>query len=115
PKRGYRFSAPDLRRVPKADELPVIIENRTVRRVGIEIGPAAKPVTERLLPAGSTSGRRIAAAVVLLILGGLSAGTYLWLTRTVSPNASGSLAILPFRSVGTETDDEYLCLGLTDA
>lgn len=118
PKRGYRFSAGDLRRVAKKFGQPAVIEKRTIKRIGIEVEREPESGGRELPPAKPPRFRSMVIAGILLILG-LSAAAIYWLSRPPQPgpNAAAikSLAILPFKAVTADGEDEYLRLGLTDA
>lgn len=119
PKRGYRFSAGDLRRIAKTVDQPAMIEKRTIRRIGIEVD---QPIEngERLLAATGPPSRRTAIIAGVLLILTLSVAAIYWLISNRSqPSANAStarsIAILPFKAVTAEGEDEYLRLGLTDA
>ncbi len=119
PKHGYRFKVSDLRvREPEPLE-PLIVEKRSVKRVNVSYPPAT--TVPELPPASRAKGLRAAllmAAVVLLIF---VTGTALYdrfsdmAPSHVDGAAVRSMAVLPFKPVGSEVSDEYLRLGLADA
>ena len=133
PKRGYRFVASvneveDARAdsLPKEPSPPPSVSVETdqhgfVRRHVVE---AEQAVQERALtasrwqrPASSWRlGARIAAGVLLVL--GLASAFYLWTAKKSNPVESGaptkSIAVLPFKSLGTDPSDDYLGLGMAD-
>jgi TolB-like protein/DNA-binding winged helix-turn-helix (wHTH) protein/Tfp pilus assembly protein PilF len=124
PKHGYRFTA-ELHKTFLGAAAPVIVEKRIVRRmtVGYEPGEgnSGPPSEERLLQGASRRPGRLgfgfAAGGAMLIL---AAAAYLLLFRNAesapaSLSAVTSVAVLPFKSVASESNDEYIRLGLTDA
>ena len=62
--------------------------------------------------------RYVFAVSLVILLAGLFAGSFYWrsrhdaATKVANPN---SIAVLPFKSIGSEKDDEYLELGMADA
>ncbi|PYR62476.1 MAG: hypothetical protein DMF91_06565 [Acidobacteria bacterium] len=85
----------------------------------------AAPVTEvgetgaELTPAPKWHGRR--AVVAACVLGAIASAVAYWRVAqrhaeaSIQPSVARSLAVLPFRSLVSAGDDEYLNLGLTDA
>ena len=114
PKHGYRFSA-DLRAVD-VDDLPVIAELRTVKRVTLSLpdtddGRPQLTGTRKRMNAGGIFA--LAVFAILVCLG------IFWYWNRETPSASSSrvrsIAVLPFKVVGTDGDEEYLRVGLADA
>src|SRR6266566_4751994 len=102
PRRGYRFTAP----VREGDEeaAALIIEERSQSRTVIE-----EEVSEN--GRGRAVWKVAAAALAILLCAGL---VYVFRGRTHGVEVR-SLAILPFRNVTTDPQDEYLADGITDA
>ena len=120
PKRGYRFKA-DVRRL-----------DPPVEAVAIERHTRAVVVTEELETTLSVrsatrnwSGRWMLSMVALAVL--IGAGVFVgasrpWKSRqtevkaaAIVPSGPKSIAILPMKSIGNQTQSEYLSLGLADA
>jgi len=102
PRRGYRFTAP----VREGDEeaAALIIEERSQSRTVIE-----EEVSEN--GRGRAAWKVAAAALAILLCAGL---VYVLRGRTHGVEVR-SLAILPFRNVTADPQDEYLADGITDA
>jgi TolB-like protein len=102
PRRGYRFAAP----VREADEeaAALIIEERSQSRTVIE-----EEVAEN--GSGRVAWKVAAAALAILLCAGL---VYVFRGRMHGVEVR-SLAILPFRNVTADAQDEYLADGITDA
>ena len=131
PGRGYRF-IPEL----QAGEA-VIVEQHTVSEIVIEDAPAdtieATCETKTLAPVRTlitdsrrfaNPSRRITAAVIVVMLVGLTAlGLYWWSKRVATP-AEGStaapaiqiksIAVLPFKPLVSDNRDESLEMGMAD-
>ena len=88
PKRGYRFSAAVIERPKGIPAAPSPV--RQPRRKPWVLGTVA-----------------LAAALGLAI--------FLYFSFRPVPNASITIAVLPFRPLGTSPNDDYLGLGITDA
>lgn len=110
PKRGYRFKA-DVRRLDSPVE-------RLVRAVVVT------EEHETTSPVRSSARRRVLSLValgVLLCVGVFVAVSRPWKSRPPEVNAAAvsfgpkSIAILPMKSLGNESQSEYLSLGLADA
>lgn len=120
PKHGYRFRVTDVR-VREPDPLePLIVEKRTVKRIRAtfpesdEVTETAPPHSVGLLP-GKTPGRLWWTVPILLVLAA-ALGVYFWIsTGRTGDTQVRSIAVLPFRLVGTAADEEYLRVGLSDA
>ena len=131
PGRGYKFVA--TVRELLGEETDLIVEKRTTAQITVEedepqeAQAEALAVTNRrpLLTAAPHSGWRwfTTPKVILacgLLLAALAAVLYFQLSRRASQptqpsTAIGSLAVLPFKSWATESEDKYLGLGITDA
>lgn len=122
PKHGYRFSAADLSRIVKTEEAQIVLEKRTIRKIGIEV--EQEDAEERSLPAGSAGKRQLSDSrwiilvlACIFLLGLIGAQYYFRVSNTQPEKASAikSVAVLPFKPMGAQDSDEYLRLGLTDA
>lgn len=124
PKHGYRFVA-DLRLTQSLDREPIVVEKRLVKR--ITVSRSDNSSTELLPPANALmlwrndrslrSGGMIAIATLFFLA--FAALAYFFLTGA-GENTGGvplvkSVAVLPFRSLGGQSVDEDIRLGLTDA
>ena len=123
PKHGYRFSAQVDELIKPAEE--TVLEKRTVRRVTVAY---QKDDDDQLLPT-EVSRKQLSGGLsrnylfgfliggVLLAL--LGAVLYFRVANKSDPpgttSAVRSVAVLPFKPVGGDGDDDYLRLGLTDA
>lgn len=119
PKRGYRFKA-DVRRLDPPLEA-IAIERHTRAVVVTEEHETTLSVRS---PTRNWSGRWVASLVALAVL--IGAGVFVgvsrpWKTRQPEVKAAAmasapkSIAILPMKSIGDQTQSEYLSLGLADA
>jgi TolB-like protein len=129
PWRGYRFRA-SVKEV-REEDADLIVEERSSSQVVIDkeinaltahfvIGPSA--IEKVPGPVSEVRGKRkptlaVLAACAALILA--ATAIYLSLARSDSKGAPTgiairSIAVLPFRSLGPQADDEYLQLGLAD-
>ncbi len=135
PKRGYRFIAP-VRVVNKraagegvpdhsaATEATIKEENETHPHRQEEVAlRAGLPPASSAFPASLNSSRKVA-VVVMVVLLALAGGIYLWAAKPAKRqdeviakrgNRVRSLAALPFKSLGSESRDEFLGLGMADA
>lgn len=138
PKRGYRFVAPvkvlengDGDGTPEEAGLQWLAETRvmTEETNGDECDSANEPPANLLATPAKLQRRRVSrnsvltlAAILLLLTG--AGGVYFWKPMTPErqgvANVSGveqvrSLAVLPFKLVGGESDDKFLGLGMADA
>ena len=129
PKVGYRFLAPVEEIRDQSGD--IVIQRHTIARVVTEeeelangsgvFEPAPEP--KALLASGEKefAQRRILAlvAVVLLVVGLTLALAYAWssskLPETKTVATVRSLAVLPFKPIGSEEEDAYLGLGMADA
>lgn len=132
PRHGYRFAV-GVRELTGAGEDALVVEKHTLTRVvTLEDETAeddrdaiAQVPEQRLLGAGKEKRTRwkiVAAALCLLAVAGLLALYRPWQREAAKPEASvlgqpqlNSIAVLPFKAIGAESEDEYLSLGLADA
>lgn len=124
PKHGYRFNVPDLRRrESQALEpvIPVIIEKRIVKRVEIDLPDrSSEQLSHSPLPPKPRSllrKRSFFLAAGVLFIAAASVASYFWFFKTQGPTDASdvrSIAVLPFKPVGSSDSDEDLRLGLTD-
>ena len=123
PKRGYRFIA-DVREVLSdlngADAGTVVLQERVTSQVLIEeqiTDLSSQPQAVAVLPSSDRTSRKpylIATGVCLLLLTGL--GGYFALRRPLStPGIPKSIAVLPFNTIGVQSENELLGLGMADA
>jgi len=109
PRHGYRFAAPVA--IVEADS-SVVIERHTRSKVVTE------ETTQEALDAGTRPRRRGLLGrtlIATLVLAALAAGVSVYLRYRSSANqplAIRSVAVLPFRSLNTETNEDYLGLGI---
>lgn len=133
PKRGYRFTA-SVRELPFTGE-ELVLERQTRTRIVTEertdSGKSAEDLHERLslTAASRKSGTRrwravlVVAALCLLLSAGVLALYSSWSARggrKAEASAANqpelkSIAVLPFKTIGETSDNEYLSLGLADA
>jgi DNA-binding winged helix-turn-helix (wHTH) protein/TolB-like protein len=111
-RRGYIFTMPTT--TPIASEpigLAIASDPRTLE--GHRETRADSPSSGILgaTPSKVTSIQFLATVVLLTILGG---GVF-WYYRVAKSDQPATLAILPFKSIGSQSQDEYLELGMTDA
>jgi DNA-binding winged helix-turn-helix (wHTH) protein/TolB-like protein/Flp pilus assembly protein TadD len=131
PKRGYRFISSV--RVMQDNGTDLIIQQQTRAHIIIEEeesvddesrsalskAQAVGKETEAL-PASSAPTRRLDLKVLLVIalLPSFAGGFYLWKTSSrpsVAASQINSIAVLPFRPLGADSNDELLGLGMADA
>jgi DNA-binding winged helix-turn-helix (wHTH) protein/TolB-like protein/Tfp pilus assembly protein PilF len=130
PGRGYRFVA-EVRE--RGIEPELVIAERTLTRVTIEEESEAVRENETAVAPGGDqnvalikpfpdgrfrlSKRALAIIVALVALACVAA--YFWRAWRQEPMTAGiqpkSIAVLPFKLLNADADDEYLGLGLTDA
>ena len=125
PKHGYRFSADDLRVTRPALAEPIVIEKRTVGRLTVAYRDDADDVSQpvraiagahRPWPRIARWGLFTALALLLGLAGALAFLREPEVSNSIaSPAAIRSIAVLPFRPIGTGAEDEYLGLGMADA
>jgi DNA-binding winged helix-turn-helix (wHTH) protein/TolB-like protein/Flp pilus assembly protein TadD len=127
PKRGYRFVA-NVREVGGEDADPEI-ERPTATQIITEEDeePSRQDQASQKTLAGVTSRhtrkaaswirRPISLVLSALLLGLVLASFYLWDPGKKTETAAGvkSIAVLPFKSIDGEGDNEHLGLGMTDA
>jgi DNA-binding winged helix-turn-helix (wHTH) protein/TolB-like protein/Tfp pilus assembly protein PilF len=104
PKLGYRFVA----EVSTAE--PNVGGEDAARDVAQGDGP---PVAAPARPPATRARPYLVAACVLLVC--LSLGVYLWRRGGGAGGEVGTVAVLPFKTLGAEADDELLGLGMADA
>ena len=125
PKHGYRFSADDLRVSRAAEAEPIVIERRTVGRLTVAYRDDSESA---LQPVRAIAGAQrswtwtarwgLLTGIVLLVV---LAGAFAYLRVPVASNPASSpatirsIAVLPFRPIGSGVEDEYLGLGMADA
>jgi DNA-binding winged helix-turn-helix (wHTH) protein/TolB-like protein/Flp pilus assembly protein TadD len=129
PKRGYRFVA-SVREVEDADsdstpddsQSPSVIQKQDET----SIPPMNSGETDQTRQAAWIPWQRqsssvwpiLLAVAGLLLVVGIVAGPYLWTTNKSRSMESGapikSIAVLPFKSLGTDPSDDYLGLGMAD-
>jgi TolB-like protein/DNA-binding winged helix-turn-helix (wHTH) protein/Tfp pilus assembly protein PilF len=99
PKRGYRFIAPVVESV---DEKSYVTE-----REPDEAGLSGQPRRAKWMTFGAPA----------VLVGLVTLASYLWFSRSAGKTEQGgpvrSLAVLPFKSLGAESDN-YLGLGMAD-
>ena len=106
PRRGFRFVAPVAAMAATADPgMPAPMPSTTALAASPESRWDAADVRRRAA---------IAVAVGVAAAGG--AGAWLWRgTRSTAPSTAATLAVLPFKPLGTEGRDELLELGMADS
>ncbi len=118
PGRGYRFVA-ELTAV--SDDREAVDDQRFGAGVNGELRP--EPLREAGLAAHSSArrptvsrGAKFSYLVIMLLLAAGASALYLWpgAGHGVRPAAKKSIAILPFKVLGTDAADDYLGLALTD-
>jgi TolB-like protein/DNA-binding winged helix-turn-helix (wHTH) protein/Flp pilus assembly protein TadD len=123
PGKGYRFVGQV--RESGADAGELIVERRTTAQILIQEqveevsdgkpAPGQGEIPLRSLPAGERlSWWKAGLALVVAFL--LAGGLYFWqASRSSSAGRIQSLAVLPFRALSANEDDQHLGLGVTDA
>lgn len=103
PKRGFRFVA----------HVEEQLEEQAVP------SRLLKPASQLVSDSGESRRsklRYVLAGSLVILLAAVFAGSFYWRSRhgaaVAKPN---SIAVLPFKSIGSEKDDEYLELGMADA
>jgi DNA-binding winged helix-turn-helix (wHTH) protein/TolB-like protein/Tfp pilus assembly protein PilF len=116
PRRGYRFVA----EVRESGDAPadLVLEKHTLASIVVEEEDHKNSAYSLLVPFGLTSvnPRVIAASILLGVL--VIAGYFLISTRSKQPEAVSavkSIAVLPFKPLSADANDEYMGLGMTDA
>ncbi|HXD30551.1 MAG TPA: winged helix-turn-helix domain-containing protein [Pyrinomonadaceae bacterium] len=116
-KRGYRFVA-EVREIAERVELPATSERREVNSP-LALEPSTKPVTRpfpRRVLARLSDWKALTAVFCLLVIA--IAAIYWWRTRATKPGdtvALKSVAVLPFKTVGSESETELWGLGMADS
>lgn len=124
PKSGYRFVAPVTELTGEAS---LILEKYTSERITTEeeeeiidsLGPEAYTITApsktSLISTLRLRSVAIPAAAAVVALAAL---IYFWTTgrldRGATPTTVKSIAVLPFKDLGTQSDDDHLGLGIAD-
>ncbi|MDT4954409.1 MAG: hypothetical protein QOJ02_2547 [Acidobacteriota bacterium] len=131
PKHGYRFVY--TVRVTEDQGPKLIIQQQTSAHIIIEEeetrddeSPSALNETKTLinkpeaLPVASVPTRRVELKLLLVIalLPAFAGGLYLWKANSkpvAAVSQINSIAVLPFRPLGADSNDEFLGLGMADA
>jgi DNA-binding winged helix-turn-helix (wHTH) protein/TolB-like protein/Tfp pilus assembly protein PilF len=129
PKRGYRFLANVTEKTEAhgahvSDE-EVLVHERTSTQVLIEehLVPEPKPVIDSQITnveyslVGQKRNRKVYALVAAALLLIVSVGGLFFVYRRYSgnPPRSHSIAVLPFKTIGTQSESELMGLGIADA
>jgi DNA-binding winged helix-turn-helix (wHTH) protein/TolB-like protein len=118
PRRGYRFVAPVREQavasgVGADDSIPVMAE--AIER---QDAPSSEPSVWRLSRWVRRRPGFAALLLILLLIGFVSAFGYQWRTRWSKPTASNvairSIAVLPFKPLVADSQDEALQMGMAD-
>ena len=135
PRRGYRFIA-DVKEVGNGGD-QLVVERRSITRITAEeedeVASQKNEIAQDFsLQPPAASGKKqkwmglrwgLGFGVFCALMIGLVALYHTWTSRetkrseaylavTVAPR---SIAVLPFKTIGTEGDNEYLGMGMTDA
>ena len=104
-RRGYRLIA-SVEAVEAAPELPALAPVPSRGRAG-SAGPPAAPQGRRLRPIVMLAGAALVAAL----------GAVLWSKLSPAPTPAGirSLAVLPLKSLSSQSEDDYFADGITEA
>jgi len=125
PKRGYRFAA-DVREHIAA-ETEMVMQERTSTQILIEEQlledskePAPLPATDsrrNVLAAPQTKFRLYSTIVAgsLVLVSVLTAGYWFQRNRAAAGLPAKSIAVLPFKTIGPQTESELMGLGMADA
>jgi DNA-binding winged helix-turn-helix (wHTH) protein/TolB-like protein/Tfp pilus assembly protein PilF len=132
PKRGYRFTIPVTELVAESEEL--VLEKHTLMRVVTEeeeqtdSDDDVKQLPAQLLLPPHKSGKGWGLIVAFGLLSALLIAVSVALYRSrasaeekrteasvASRPALRSIAVLPFKTIGAERDNEYLGIGMSDA
>lgn len=134
PKRGYRFLANLEEPGNTGDQL--VVERRSITRiiaeendeVAVQKNEIVQDFEQKLLAASGEEGKWVrwrwglGFGVLCAVVIGLGVTLYLsWFPRDARKSpvsvaaVPGSIAVLPFKSIGTESNDDYLRLGMADA
>lgn len=106
PRRGFRFVAPVTAMAVTADPgMPAPMPSTTASAASAESRWDA-----------ADARRRAAIAVAVGVAAAGGAGAWLWRgMRSTAPSTAATLAVLPFKPLGTEGRDELLELGMADS
>jgi DNA-binding winged helix-turn-helix (wHTH) protein/TolB-like protein/Tfp pilus assembly protein PilF len=122
PKRGYRFVA-EVRELDQPNQ-EIILHERTSTQILIEDEqvmpePEVSETKPRLLHVGSLDvpQRYLAALAVIIILAGAGVVAYRsFKARTGSGSlVINSVAVLPFQTIGSDSDKDVMSLGMANA
>ncbi|QQS34077.1 MAG: winged helix-turn-helix domain-containing protein [Acidobacteriota bacterium] len=122
PKIGYRFSAPVLITYASADDETALTESMNsgvIERVEVEDTWIEERNDSSMIPIRHSRPERprnrlILAIVALAVVAASSIGVYEYLNSQIS-STNKSIAVLPLVALDSESQDEVLSLGLTDA
>ncbi|MCS6805623.1 MAG: FlgO family outer membrane protein, partial [Blastocatellia bacterium] len=138
PRRGYRFMAPVTERWEEPDEVLLVERTRTQVVIHEEVNvedPESRNENQRSesgaadsYPSPAISLSRLQSSILnprssllglpVLLLVGVSVAVGLWLwnqsSRSQVDTSVNSIAVLPFKTIGDETEDDYLSLGMAD-
>jgi len=120
--RGYRFVG-EVREVLHIEPITSLVEVPQQEAARIEPVAGSDVIENRQIAFPSNSSRRWLWARtligILLILGSVTFSYFLWSRNSAETDQSGikarSIAVLPFKAIGVEDDDELLGLGMADA
>ena len=116
PRRGYRFVASVRELSTEASE--IVVRERTTATITVEGGEDIAPpaAREAFMAKERIRRRRWQVGIALAAVFGLViVGLYIWRNRAAPSPEVKSVAVLPFRPLGTENRDEALELGMADA
>lgn len=103
PKRGFRFVAHVEEQLEEQ-----AVPSRLLKPASRLVSDSGESRRSKL--------RYVLAGSLVILLAAVFAGSFYWRSRhgaaVAKPN---SIAVLPFKSIGSEKDDEYLELGMADA
>ena len=132
PKRGYRFVAsvnevegPGVEPLPKEPSPPRSTgeekdQHGFARRHVVEAEQAIEEKVEAGRREKQTSWWKLGALAVtgFLLVSGIALASYVWIKNKSTPGESRapikSIAVLPFKSLGTDPSDDYLGLAIAD-
>ena len=118
PRRGYRFIAKVIQLSEADDSVP---EGRVSEEAGFEEarGGAISSQAGSDKPAAKARPRLALSLLALVALASAVAAAYVLFAKASGWNGQGAkprtIAILPFKLLGNESNDEHLGLGITDA
>ncbi len=114
PRRGYRFAG-EVHDVAKGD---LVVEKHKQSRTTIEIRDLSEP---SLLTGGVSFANRklfsttsLAAVLLVALIGGATFYSYQYLQLNTSAPVIKSIAVLPFKTLDTGSENTHQGLGLTD-